>query len=72
MCRVQLLPLATRVELKTDGVFLMVALKVEFFTNTQDWQYWYYCQLYILIYLQFSSLFAPSDVSKCEISHWWI
>ena len=38
-----------------------------FFTITQSWQCWHYCQLCIPIYLQFSSLFAPTVVSKCEI-----
>ena len=35
-----------------------------FSTNTQSWQC---CQLCIHIYRQFSSLFAPNDVSKCKI-----
>ena len=39
----------------------------EFFTNTQGWQFWHYCQRCIPIYLQFSSLFTSIDVSKCEI-----
>ena len=39
----------------------------EFFINIKRWQYWHYYQLCIPIYLQFSSLFAPIDVSKCEI-----
>ena len=39
----------------------------EFFTNTQSWQCWHYCQLCIPIYLQFSCLFASTDVGKCEI-----
>ena len=40
---------------------------VEFFTITQSWQCWQYCQPSILIYLQFSAAFAPIHVSKCEI-----
>ena len=38
-----------------------------FFTITQSWQCWHYCQLCVVIYLQFSSLFATNDASKCEI-----
>ena len=41
----------------------------EFFRNTlrsQCWHYWQHC---IPIYLQFSSLRAPTDVSKCEIKN---
>ena len=33
------------------------------FTNTQNWQYWHYCQLCIHIHLQFTSLFVPYDLS---------
>ena len=40
---------------------------VVFFTITQSWQCWHYCQLCIPIYLQFSALFAPTVGSKCEI-----
>ena len=42
---------------------------LEFFTNTQSWQCvcWHSCQLCITIYLQFSSLFAPNGLNKCEI-----
>ena len=36
-------------------------------TNTQSWQYWHYCQLCVPVHLQFSSLFASTDISKCEI-----
>ena len=28
--------------------------------------------IYILIYLQFPSLFAPHNVSKCEIKYKWV
>ena len=42
-------------------------ISTEFFTIIQSWQYWHYCQLCIHIHLQFSSLFATNDVSKCEI-----
>ena len=42
-------------------------LKIVFFTITQSWQCWHYCQLRIRIPLQFSSLFATNDISKCEI-----
>ena len=37
------------------------------FTITQSWQCWNYCQLCIPTYLQFSSLFALTVFSKCEI-----
>ena len=47
--------------LKTKGARL-----IEFFTNTQSWQCWHYSQLWIKIYSQFSSLFEPIDVTKCE------
>ena len=30
-------------------------------------QYWHYCQLFILKYLQFAALLEHYDVSKCEI-----
>ena len=39
----------------------------EFFTVTQSWQYCQHCQLCVRIYSQFSSLFASTDVNKCEI-----
>ena len=39
-----------------------------FFTITQSWQCWHYCQLCIPIHLQFSSLFATNDVNKCKIT----
>ena len=43
-----------------------------FFTNSQNWQYWHYCQLCIPIHLQFPSLFSPYEVSKCDISYQWL
>ena len=42
------------------------------FTNTQNWQYWHYFQLCILRNLQFSSLFALHDASKCKIRYQWV
>ena len=45
---------------------------IRFFTNTQNWQYWHYCQLSITIYLQLPSLFATCDGSKYEIRYQWI
>ena len=39
-------------------------MSFEFFTSTQ---YWHFYQLCAPIYLQFSSLFGPTDASKCEI-----
>ena len=36
-------------------------VQIGFFTNTQNWQHWHYCQLCIPIYLQFPSLFATYD-----------
>ena len=44
-------------------------ITVEFFTKTQSWQSWPYCQLFIPIYLQFSSLFSLTYISKCEIGN---
>ena len=41
----------------------------QFFTNTQSWQCWLHCQHYIPIYLQCSSLFAPTDASKYKITN---
>ena len=50
------------------GTFLQNRIHaVEFFRNTQGWQCWHYCQLCVPTYLQFLSLFASTDVSKCEI-----
>ena len=46
--------------------------KFGFSTNTQNWQYWQHCQLCILIYLRFVSLFAPYNISKCEIRWQWV
>ena len=43
-----------------------------FFTNAQSWQCWHYFLICISIHLQFSSLFAPTDVSKCEIRNQWV
>ena len=40
---------------------------IVFFTITQSWQCWHYCQLCIPIYLQFSSLFITTVVNKCEL-----
>ena len=40
---------------------------VEFFTVTQNWQCWHYCQLCIPNCLQFSSLVVPIDINKLEI-----
>ena len=45
---------------------------IEFFTNIQGWQYWHYCQLCVPTYLQFSSLFITTDVSKYEIRNQWV
>ena len=42
-------------------------MSIEFFTVTQNWQCWHYCQLCIPTSLQFSSLFAPTDINKLEI-----
>ena len=39
------------------------------FTNTQNWQHWKLC---ILLHLLFHFLFAPYDVSKCEIRCQWV
>ena len=39
----------------------------EFFTNTQGWQCWHYCQLCAPIYLQFSSVLTSTNVCKREI-----
>ena len=47
-------------------------LSFGFFTKTQNWQYWHYCQLCIPIYMQFPSLFTPHDVSKCDIRYQWV
>ena len=44
----------------------------QFFINTQNWQYWHYCQLCITMYLQLRSFFAPCDISKCEIRCQWV
>ena len=38
-------------------------------TNTQNGQYWHYCQFCIHRNLQFSSLFALHDASKCKIRY---
>ena len=42
-------------------------MSFEFFTITQSSQCWCHCKLCIHLYLQFSSLFAPTDVSKYNI-----
>ena len=42
------------------------------FTNTQNWQYWHCFQLCIPRNLQFSSLFALHDASKCTIRYQWV
>ena len=39
---------------------------IEFFTFTQSWQCWHYCQLCIPVHMRFSHLFATNNVSKCE------
>ena len=44
-----------------------VRFLIEVFTVTQNWQCWHYCQLCIPLCLQFSSLFAPTDINKLEI-----
>ena len=41
----------------------------EFFTSTQGWQCWHYCQLCVPTYLEFSSLFTLTNVSKWEIGN---
>ena len=48
---------------------LRCELSIEFFTITQSWQCWHYCQLCVPTYFQFSSLIASTDVSTCEISN---
>ena len=48
-------------------IFLLVTTTLVFFTITQSWQCWHYCQLCVAIYLQFSSLFATNDTSNCEV-----
>ena len=45
----------------------MPLVLLEFFTITESWQCWHYCQLCIHVYLQFSAPFAPIDISECEI-----
>ena len=45
----------------------IVTSQFEVFTKTRSWQCWHYCQLFLPILLQFSSLFAPTDTSKCDI-----
>ena len=51
----------------TTPVCLLSSRMIEFFTITQSWQCWQCCQLYIPIFLQFSSVFIPTDVNKWEI-----
>ena len=51
--------------------YLSSVYSIGFFTNTQRWQYWHYCQFCIPIHLQFPSLFAPYNFSKCEIRCQW-
>ena len=51
----------------THGFLKQWCIATEFFTVTQNWQCWHYCQLCIPICLQFSSLFAPTDINKLEI-----
>ena len=41
-------------------------ITIVFFTNTQGWQCWHYCQLCVPIYLQFLFL-STSTASTCEI-----
>ena len=42
------------------------------FINTQKCQHWHYCQICIPTYLQFSSLYAPHDVSKFKVRYQWV
>ena len=49
------------------GSYKSTTLAIVFFTITQSWQCWHYCQLCIPTNLQFSSLFASTVVRKCEI-----
>ena len=39
-----------------------------FFINTQNWQYWHYYQLFILLDWQFPSLFMMTVNVKLDIS----
>ena len=56
-------PLTRQVIMDNNGIYLSVLVSVTswqgfafgYLTNTQNWQYWYYCQLCIPIYLQFPS-----------------
>ena len=45
---------------------------IRVFHKSTNWKYCHYCQLCIPIYLQFSSLLATHDVSKCEIRSQWM
>ena len=51
---------------------LKSGFEFEFFTNIQSWQCWHYFQLCVPIYLQFSSLFIITVVSKYEIRNQWV
>ena len=58
---------------KEDCVdFYFDGLTPVFFTITQSWQCWHYCQLCVPTYLQFSSLFTPTVVNKHEIRNQWV
>ena len=50
----------------------LLKISVGFLTNVQSWQYWHYCQLCNPTYLQFSSLFVPYRINKCENLYQWV
>ena len=49
------------------GLCTLVSLSSRVFKITQNWQCWHYCQLHIIICLQFPSLLAPHAFSQCKI-----
>ena len=53
--------------MEMDLLLHILTIQVEFFTNTQGWQRWHYCQLCVPTYLHFLFLSTSTSVSKWEI-----
>ena len=48
-------------------IIFLFNITIKIFPKTKSRQCWHYYQLCIPIKLQFSSSFAPTDVSNCQI-----